>query len=777
MKRLVVAVVCALPLLASAGKGDLRLKDGDAAVLLGDLDAAEKAYRDAHAAEPGNVTASVRLAYVLGHNGKEAEGVKLLEDLVAGKKAPPEAHQILGTLLVKRREWKRAAEAFEAYLAVEKDDLQTRLELARVWRVLAEEGDAAAKTKAIAEYERVMKDAGDDDATRRQAQEEIFGVKYGESGRAFRDGKQAFVSGDYRAAVTKLELVVGKHPEIEEAQYLLGMAYVSPDVGRRADAMKAWDKAPTVKEAQLQLGGAFHDDGNLAAAETKLKKALELDKSYQEAWFRLGSVYAEKGSYDDAVSAWRKAAQIDPRSETGKWAQTKISMVAGTGGGAFQEGQVVDPASETAMGQKIADAYISRFGLVEDPRLEARIEKIWGKLVAATDRGDIPYKIYVLNWDVVNAFTIYGGRVFLCKGLVDVIRTRMGDKDEYYAAILGHELAHATLRHLPEGIKLAQTVLNDPSRSGELDRSLAGVATGMTRNSEYEADQYGALYMYRAGYNPRYAMSLHAEFRKAVGEIPPGMDHPPFAEREARVKDFLIDLRGRTREFDLGVKALAEQDYDEAARRFEVFLSILPRSAPGHLNLALARHRQAMARLGADQKWKRTTDLDPDSRAQAIQLHSAAGPEKLDPRVDRARLREAAAEYRMALKIDPAYALARVNYGAVLLDLGKVPDARKLLEAAVKKTPKLAGAWNNLGVAYLLGKDVKKALAAFETAVKLDAKLADPWFNLGGLHVDGGDIEKALAAYDEYTKRDSGTGWAKAVRARKAELAQRRSKK
>jgi len=34
-----------------------------------------------------------------------------------------------------------------------------------------------------------------------------------------------------------------------------------------------------------------------------------------------------------------------------------------------------------------------------------------------------------------------------------------------------------------------------------------------------------------------------------------------------------------------------------------------------------------------------------------------------------------------------------------------------------------------------------------------------------------------VAAYDEYVKRDGATGWAKAVRARKAELASRRPPK
>ena len=80
---------------------------------------------------------------------------------------------------------------------------------------------------------------------------------------------------------------------------------------------------------------------------------------------------------------------------------------------------------------------------------------------------------------------------------------------------------------------------------------------------------------------------------------------------------------------------------------------------------------------------------------EGVLRYRAGGEEKLDPRVDRARLREAAAEYKTALRLDPHYSLARVNYGAVLLDLGKLADAKKVLETATKRTPKLAGAWNN----------------------------------------------------------------------------------
>ena len=186
--------------------------------------------------------------------------------------------------------------------------------------------------------------------------------------------------------------------------------------------------------------------------------------------------------------------------------------------------------------------------------------------------------------------------------------------------------------------------------------------------------------------------------------------------------------------------------------------------------MAVALHRQALARVGTEQKYKRTTDIDPDSRAAAVELHSATG-EKPDPRVDQRLLREAAAEYKTALRLDPSYMLARINYGALLLDLGKPEAARKELELATQRAPSSASAWNNLGIVYAVSGDAKKATSAFEKSAKLDDKFADPWFNLGVLRTDAGQGDKAMAAYDEYAKRDGTSGWAKAARARKADVA------
>lgn len=757
-------------------KAEQLVKEGDAQLLLGDLQSAKGLYTQAREADATYATAVIRLAFVEHRLGNGDEAVKLLEEVTAGSGAPAEAWQILAGILGERREWKKAAAAYEAYLKLEPNDYQTRLAMARVYRTMGEEGDKAAKMRALAEYERVVRDAKNDSAIRNLAQEEALAVKYGDAGRAYMEGRSAYVNGDYRGAVTKLEKLTKEHPEVEEAHYMLGLAYITPEINRRPDALKSWDRATKIKEAWLHLGIEFHDDGDLATAETKLKGAIDLDRQYQEAWYHLGVVYAEKADYDAAVKAWETAYTIDPESEFGKWAATKYSMLTaqGASSGVFQEGQVIDPASETAMGHKFEEMALDYFGgLIDDPKLVARMDKIWTRLTAVSDRGDIPYKLYLVNSPEVNAFSAPGGRVFMTKGLIDAIKTRMGDKNEYFAAVLGHELAHSTLRHMPEKWKYVQTVINDPRTTREdLEKAMTQVMTGMTRQSEYEADQYGALYMYRAGYNPRYAIDLHVQFAKVFGEIPDGLDHPTFADRSARVKDFLIELRGRVREFERGNEAFKKGDYAGAARHYEVFLAVLPRNAPAHMNLALAWHRQALTRVGTDQKYKRATDLDPDARAAAIELHSGAGEQKPDPRIDQALMRQAAAEYKTALRIDPSYTLARVNYGALLLDMGQVKVATKILEAAVKKSPDNAQAWNNLGIAYAMGKNQKKAIAALEKATQLNAKLSDPWFNLGVVYADAGQNQKAMDAFEAYAKLDPDSGWAKKARAKKAELAQ-----
>ena len=153
-----------------------------------------------------------------------------------------------------------------------------------------------------------------------------------------------------------------------------------------------------------------------------------------------------------------------------------------------------------------------------------------------------------------DALTLPGGSILVFRGLVDLVKRDMGDADDAWASILGHECAHAALRHGMGMVQMASSL----QQSGKMFNSagdLASLMNTVSRAHEFEADQFGALYTYRAGFNPASSVKLHETMLQAMGEIPRGMTHPTHAERIDRIRDYLLDLRAKVHGFDVAVFA------------------------------------------------------------------------------------------------------------------------------------------------------------------------------------------------------------------------------
>jgi len=112
------------------------------------------------------------------------------------------------------------------------------------------------------------------------------------------------------------------------------------------------------------------------------------------------------------------------------------------------------------------------------------------------------YRFKIINKNVVNAFAVMGGHIYIYRGLIDSV-----NNEAELASVIAHELGHVTERH---GVKQlvetygAQTLLNvllgqDNTRMKSLLGTLAG--TKFSRNDEYAADSCGLAYMTTAGYN------------------------------------------------------------------------------------------------------------------------------------------------------------------------------------------------------------------------------------------------------------------------------------
>jgi len=163
---------------------------------------------------------------------------------------------------------------------------------------------------------------------------------------------------------------------------------------------------------------------------------------------------------------------------------------------------------EVQLGKTISKEVEKEYKLADDPLLQKRVEDIGKKLVNVCDRKDIDYYFKVLDDEEVNAVSLPGGFVYINKGLIDKV-----DNDDQLAAVIAHEIGHIVAKHSIKKLQAAQgysllRILFAATPSTQAVGTAADVAFGQillgyAREDELLADQLGARYLSRAGYNSR----------------------------------------------------------------------------------------------------------------------------------------------------------------------------------------------------------------------------------------------------------------------------------
>ena len=57
-------------------------------------------------------------------------------------------------------------------------------------------------------------------------------------------------------------------------------------------------------------------------------------------------------------------------------------------------------------------------GAYEDPKLQALLTRVVNRLVAASTRPEVAYKVTILNSPAVNAFALPSGNLYVTRGLI-----------------------------------------------------------------------------------------------------------------------------------------------------------------------------------------------------------------------------------------------------------------------------------------------------------------------------------------------------------------------
>ena len=142
----------------------------------------------------------------------------------------------------------------------------------------------------------------------------------------------------------------------------------------------------------------------------------------------------------------------------------------------------------------------------------------------------VPFTIKVVDSEVVNAFALPGGFLYVNRGLLEA-----ADNEAEVAGVIAHEIAHVAARHGVEQASKAE-LLNYASIpliflggiGGYAIRQGLGLAVPLTflkfsRGAEKEADRLGAQYMWASGYDPNALVTffekLQAKDKKKPGTL------------------------------------------------------------------------------------------------------------------------------------------------------------------------------------------------------------------------------------------------------------------
>ncbi len=206
---------------------------------------------------------------------------------------------------------------------------------------------------------------------------------------------------------------------------------------------------------------------------------------------------------------------------------------------------VLSPEKEAQMGAREFSKYKKSKRSITRGRQHEMTQRVAARLTRVVNVKNADWEFVLFDDPTPNAFALPGGKVGVHTGLFKVVQN-----EPQLAAVLGHELAHVTARHSGKRISnaaagsaigaIAGAILK---RKTGMDRApviAQGAATlrllQFSRKQELEADRLGAIYMAKAGYDPRQSVELWKRFaaykaQKAGPNVPGFLSTHPVDSR------------------------------------------------------------------------------------------------------------------------------------------------------------------------------------------------------------------------------------------------------
>jgi len=369
-------------------------------------------------------------------------------------------------------------------------------------------------------------------------------------------------------------------------------------------------------------------------------------------------------------------------------------------------GAAISPAQERRLGQAFMRHVRSSEKVVDDPLLAEYVQSL-GRRLAAQSAAGTSFRFFLVDDPSINAFAGPGGYIGIHAGLVLTTET-----ESELAAVVAHEIAHVTQRHLartfeaasslsiPQAAVLLAAVALGAALGGDagLAAALGGQAAllqqriNFTRENEQEADRVGMQILAKGDFDPRAMPSFFERMGRSgqayATQLPEFLrTHPVttsrIADAQGRAEGFPYRQRADSLGYQLtraALRAQAARSAQDAAAAFQGNLR-----DGRHGSAAAERYGYALALMRARDYQRARTELDrlleaspnqPEYVVQSARLHAAMG-----------EAGRGLAELDRAHRTNPkSYALA-IELAEASLVAGEPDRALRVLQPLLKSHP------------------------------------------------------------------------------------------
>jgi beta-barrel assembly-enhancing protease len=209
----------------------------------------------------------------------------------------------------------------------------------------------------------------------------------------------------------------------------------------------------------------------------------------------------------------------------------------------------INPSDEIALGLQAAPQMVQQHGgLHPDQRGQEYLKSVGRRLLGAKSiaKSEYQYDFHLLyDPEVVNAFALPGGQVFITQALFNRLST-----EDQLAGVIGHEIGHVIHRHgaermakmeLTQGLTGAAVMASGDYSTAQAAQMIGNVINmSYGRDQELESDEIGVLLMIESGYDPKALIDVMDILEDASGgqRVPEFQStHPSPENRRERITE------------------------------------------------------------------------------------------------------------------------------------------------------------------------------------------------------------------------------------------------